>query len=101
MERLRAGVDPAAGGLDRVAVGLLGAAFALHQLDDFAVLHIDRGDDFELREHTSPWASGVRKRTGYGDRVAGYSAPRPETATRMRHPEYGTPEWATPIGRRT
>ena len=80
VERPRAAVDPSAGGLDRVAVALLGAAFALDELDDLTVLHVDSGDDLERREHSGAEGQGGGKRTDTRGRNT--SAERPRTAIR-------------------
>ena len=52
VKRLRPGVDPAPGGVDRVAVPPTRAALSPHQLNDRAVLDVDRRDHLERRKGT-------------------------------------------------
>jgi len=64
VEGTRAGVDPPLGRRHGVAVGLLGAALATDQLDNLSVLHIDRRNDLERREHGRQSGPARRKRVG-------------------------------------
>ncbi|GAA0214583.1 hypothetical protein GCM10009000_031740 [Halobacterium noricense] len=97
MERPGALVDPPTGRLDGIAVARGGAALALDELDDLAVLHVDGRDHLELREvaHVGACVGAAGKSFVTGDsgrRVPGRPRP-PGSADSARRP--------TPRRRRT